>query len=356
MGKAPHHPAWMGFSALPALTMLPIVSIIIPTRNAAHTLPQCLQSIAALEYPSEQIETIIIDGDSHDTTVAIALAARATVLKGCADGPTAARLLALPIARGKIVAFTDADCVVSKNWLKNAVRHLERGEADVIGGPLEAPKQNVIAQVVKAIFKFSVWIGISEHHEFIAEGQRAVTIPTSNFIAYRESILHDSAGMNWQGYGGDIVLNKRMRNAGKRLALFSDVSVAHYKRATLRGFAKQMFQWGSGRARAGTSNAAHAIVGFSLPIILLVDMILFLEGWRDIPSITFTSALTLMLIMSVWTGVFLRSLAAAFYSPFVVGAGYLGWSTGYVVGWVQSIAASSTDTIQGNGTARHNPA
>lgn len=48
----------------------PLVSIVIPTLNAASLIEKCLQSIKRQTY--QQIEIIVVDGHSQDNTVAIA--------------------------------------------------------------------------------------------------------------------------------------------------------------------------------------------------------------------------------------------------------------------------------------------
>src|SRR4051794_9434558 len=49
---------------------IPLVSIVVPTRNSETHLAQCLEALAAQSYP--RVELIVIDNDSGDRTRDIA--------------------------------------------------------------------------------------------------------------------------------------------------------------------------------------------------------------------------------------------------------------------------------------------
>ena len=48
--------------------MTPLVSVIIPCRDEAHSIDRCLDSVLASEYPRERLEVIVADGMSQDGT------------------------------------------------------------------------------------------------------------------------------------------------------------------------------------------------------------------------------------------------------------------------------------------------
>jgi cellulose synthase/poly-beta-1,6-N-acetylglucosamine synthase-like glycosyltransferase len=54
----------------------PFVSIIIPVRNEATHIMECLQAVLAQDYPQQLFEIIVIDDYSTDETYAIASAAQ----------------------------------------------------------------------------------------------------------------------------------------------------------------------------------------------------------------------------------------------------------------------------------------
>ncbi|WP_257872863.1 glycosyltransferase family 2 protein [Hymenobacter sp. J193] len=57
--------------ALPRLTHLPRVSILVAARNEASTIERCLRSLAAMNYPVELLEILIGDDASTDDTMAV---------------------------------------------------------------------------------------------------------------------------------------------------------------------------------------------------------------------------------------------------------------------------------------------
>lgn len=92
---------------------LPLVSIVTPAFNAADTIGPCIASVAGQTHADW--EHLVADDGSTDATAAIAEAAamqdaRVRLLRAEANGGAAvARNRALATARGRFVAFLDAD-------------------------------------------------------------------------------------------------------------------------------------------------------------------------------------------------------------------------------------------------------
>ena len=55
---------------------LPRVSILIAARDEEASLPRCLASLRALNYPAERLEILVGDDGSTDRTAAVAVAAK----------------------------------------------------------------------------------------------------------------------------------------------------------------------------------------------------------------------------------------------------------------------------------------
>ncbi|MGY2130665.1 glycosyltransferase [Hymenobacter sp. HD11105] len=121
----------------------PKVSILIAARNEEATIERCLRSLTALNYPAEQLEILIGDDASTDSTVAV-------VRKFIADKPQF-RLISvrqrLGTARGKsnVLAhlsraatadyflITDADMALAPDWVVTMLAAAPAGVGVVTG-------------------------------------------------------------------------------------------------------------------------------------------------------------------------------------------------------------------------------
>jgi glycosyltransferase involved in cell wall biosynthesis len=129
----------------------PFVSVVVPARNAEQTVGQCLESLLRLDYDPERREILVVDNGSTDRTGEIIRRYPVRCLFEPRRGPSAARNCGVEAARGEIVAFTDADCVVTTRWLRALVRGFEAPEVWAVAGeivayPPRTPAQRYLAR------------------------------------------------------------------------------------------------------------------------------------------------------------------------------------------------------------------
>ena len=114
----------------------PLVSIVLPTRDRCAFLPRAIASVHAQTYP--HWELLIVDDGSVDDTPALLAGLgteRLRTFRGRGAGACAARNIALPHARGEIIAYLDDDNLMHPGWLKAVVWGFEqRPEAEVLYG------------------------------------------------------------------------------------------------------------------------------------------------------------------------------------------------------------------------------
>jgi GT2 family glycosyltransferase len=122
---------------------LPLVSIIIPTRNGLDLLRTCLQGVAATNYPD--IEVIIVDNDSDDPATLAYLAdqERAGVHVLRHAGPfnySAINNRAVAQARGQLLCLLNNDIeVLSPDWLAIMATQALRDDVGAVGAQLLYP-------------------------------------------------------------------------------------------------------------------------------------------------------------------------------------------------------------------------
>ena len=113
------HKNYLAINTKPTeFTIYPLISVIIPVKDRANDLSECLNSLQNLCWPKDKLEIIVIDDGSRDESPLIAEQAGAVVIRNPESlGPAAARNKGAQIANGEFLAFIDSDCIAERNWL-----------------------------------------------------------------------------------------------------------------------------------------------------------------------------------------------------------------------------------------------
>ena len=110
---------------------LPFVSVIVPALNAEAYIKDCLISLLQMDYPPQWREILVVDNGSTDRTAEIIKSLPVSYLLETQRGVSSVRNGGIKASRGDILAFTDADCVVSRGWLRELVLGFDEQE---VGG------------------------------------------------------------------------------------------------------------------------------------------------------------------------------------------------------------------------------
>jgi GT2 family glycosyltransferase len=225
----------------------PLVSLIIPTRNAHELVRQCIESIQRLTtYPAYEI--ILVDNGS-DEPQALAYFEHLgrqpgiTVLRD--DGPfnySALNNRAVRQARGQVVGLINNDIeVISPDWLEEMVALALQPSVGAVGARLWFPDDRL--QHGGVILGIG---GIANHaHKFLSKGEhgyfgRAVLIQefsavTAACLVIRKSIFEQVGGLdevNLKIAFNDVDFCLRVREAGHVNVWTPYAELYHHESAT----------------------------------------------------------------------------------------------------------------------------
>jgi glycosyltransferase involved in cell wall biosynthesis len=93
------------------------VSVIVPVYNHWHLVPDLLKCLEGQSLETRNFELLLVDNGSDDLPEDPGLPPFARLLVCRTPGSYAARNMAIAESRGSILAFTDADCRPSPQWL-----------------------------------------------------------------------------------------------------------------------------------------------------------------------------------------------------------------------------------------------
>src|SRR3989344_7793742 len=167
----------------------PFVSIIVPVRNVEKIIKPCLKSLNELNYPKDKYEVIIADSESTDRTPEIAKEYNAIYISTPKRSVCAGRNEGFKIARGEIIAFSDADCVMDKNWIKNSVKYFEDPAIGGVGGPNLSPADDTsFAKAVSFILNQPLFLAGSVYGRVLKNIREVKSLPGCNIILKKEAM------------------------------------------------------------------------------------------------------------------------------------------------------------------------
>jgi glycosyltransferase involved in cell wall biosynthesis len=278
-----------------------MISIVIPTKNNEEVLERCLTSLQNLDYPAKELEIIIVDGHSSDHTVAIAERYGCRVFFEQGGTISSARDLGVEKAHGEYIAFTDADCLVDRQWIRELIKNFNNHIASVGGPNLTPNEDSPFARRVGKVLTFLSRPGA--RYGYVGNQVREIYHnPTCN-VMYQKKILEEVGGFNHRLVSvDDEELDFRIRQKGYRILYTPYAIVYHFRRPTWKKFLTMSFLYGLGRMQAIRLHPELGKWYYVLPSMLIVVLIaLFL-----LTPLSFLFSLTALgILLTGGIGIFL---------------------------------------------------
>jgi poly-beta-1,6-N-acetyl-D-glucosamine synthase len=142
----------------------PSVSIILATHNGAAFLREKLESIFALNYPSDKIEVVLVDDDSVDSTPEIAaeFAGRIHFLRIPKSGKAGAVNHGIATASGEVLVLTDVRQKLDPESLRFLTENLADPSVGVVSAELQIREGSSHEEAnTGAYWKYEKWIRLN---------------------------------------------------------------------------------------------------------------------------------------------------------------------------------------------------
>ncbi len=190
------------------------------------------------------MELVIVDDGSVDDTPGYlaALAARepwVKVITRARGWQASARNKGIAVSRGELVAITDDDCTVAKEWLLTIASAMQDQDLSAIGGRVHAPGNHLIARYLDYVRALDPML--------LPDGTPR-NLVTAN-ACFRRSAL-ERTGFFDEAFGivggEDTELTLRIRESGMRLRFVPTCHVSHWYEPDVVAFLRRYYRYGFG--------------------------------------------------------------------------------------------------------------
>lgn len=220
-------------------------------RNEATGIVACLDSILASTPPGDDMELLVLDGESTDRSAALVTALserdpRVRLMANPARLQADAFNLGLAAARGRYLVRMDAHTLYAPDYIAECVRLLEETGAANVGGVQRATGTTPTSLAIAAAVSSKFAAGDAAYRNATEPGW----VDTVYLGAWRTSTLRELGGMRpgW-AVNEDYEMNVRLRAAGGRIYLSPSIRSTYFVRGSLSKLLRQYMRYGFWKVR-----------------------------------------------------------------------------------------------------------
>lgn len=197
---------------------LPRVAIVILNLNGRHHLEGCFESLAALDYPKDRLEVILVDNASSDGSVEEMRQKHAWVrlyvnernvgfAAGCNQGAREAR-------DARLYVFLNNDMRVEREWLRELVSPIVRGECSATTSKMFSWDGKLLNSAGGAMnfHGMGIQVGMDEPLQARYDVPRRTLFPCGGAMAIEAALFRECGGFDEEffAYYEDVDLGWRL--------------------------------------------------------------------------------------------------------------------------------------------------
>jgi cellulose synthase/poly-beta-1,6-N-acetylglucosamine synthase-like glycosyltransferase len=228
------------------------ITVIIAFRNEEKNLPFLFQSLKEQSYPKSAFDIIFVDDHSEDNSAILVrdfvfsgANARLFNMEGTDEGKKKALTLAASEARGKLLLFTDADCIPGKDWIKTIVSRYHEDKPVLIASPVVINPGSSFFSRFQSLEFFSLTGGTAGSFGI----RNPIMVNGANLAVEKESFVESIDYLkNNTPSGDDIFLLIQLKKKYKERLVFLksiNATVIVNPHSNLNSFLHQRLRWTS---------------------------------------------------------------------------------------------------------------
>ena len=238
----------------------PMISVVIAARNEETTIGKLLTTLATQDY--RNFEIIVVNDDSDDETlwaVAQHQLKSIRVIHNRGRGKKAAITAGVQAGKGSIVVTTDADCVVSSQWLRAMREPFRDPQVMMAFGGVRIEGNNSFFHMLQAM-EFSSLIGTGA-------ASAALGVPTmcnGANLSFRRKVFSEVNGyddnVNVPSGDDEFLMRKVQKRYKGGVAFVASPAavVTTFPQANTKAFLNQRIRWAS-KWKYNSSRASQAL-------------------------------------------------------------------------------------------------
>jgi cellulose synthase/poly-beta-1,6-N-acetylglucosamine synthase-like glycosyltransferase len=271
----------------------PSVSVVIPAFNEEKSIIASVTSVLGSAYPKNKMEVIVINDGSKDGTERVLkkflsenVNAKIKLVTQSNSGKAHSLNNGIKnYAKGELIICLDADSILTKDTIKNAVRYFEEKSVMAMASNVKIRKEKGILNLIQ-VFEYAISYQM----------KRALTLFNIEYIiggvgsVFRKSILEDIDFYDTNTVTEDIDLTMKILSKGNkkyRVVYGADVIAYTQSALTLGDLIKQRYRWKWGRYQTFLKNRhmffsrdskyTKGLSWFYLPFAVYSDLAFFFE-------------------------------------------------------------------------------
>jgi glycosyltransferase involved in cell wall biosynthesis len=235
-----------------------LFSVIVPFLNEEKYIRRSLEALINQDFDRKEYELIFVDNGSTDGSNAIVSQfGGVTLLREEGGGAYRARNRGIKAAKGDIIAFTDADCAVSKDWLSQIYGGMADPGITIIFGRINVPQGGSAA-----LKMFEDYLNAKIEY-LVRKGLKKFYYGFTNNMAVRADVFRKLGPFSEDVGSGDTEMVRRCleRYPDCKVA-YSDLMVAeHLEISGIGVYQRKMYGYGKDSILVGKAGN-YAPLGF----------------------------------------------------------------------------------------------